>query len=110
MTDFWSRLGKAVPKKGYAKKGKAIDKKISAASRSAARKRKANVAQPKKEKPQKKQAAPVRKVKGTATWKYRDIKQTREGFQKAVAQYQAQGLETRVDGTGSGYVIYTRSK
>lgn len=111
MADFWGMLGKAVPKKGYSKYGKSIDKKVTHASKSAARKRKSNVARLKKEKAQK--LAPKRaKTPKEKPLKWRPHS-TFQNKEKALAWARTlkekDGYPTRVDGTGRGYQVWIKS-
>ena len=111
MADFWGMLGKSVPKKGYSKYGKSIDKKVTRASKSAARKRKSNVAQLKKEKAQKARVSQkASKPKPEPKWHpVRTYQNKQQALSAAESLRKAQGCPTRVDGTARGYQVWIKS-
>jgi hypothetical protein len=111
MADFWGMLGKSIPKKGYSKYGKSIDRKVSRVSKSAAKKRKANVARLKKEKAQK--IAPKRaktpKEKPLKWRPYKTFKDREIAFREARLLREHDNYQTRVDGTARGYQVWIKS-
>ena len=110
MADFWGKLGNSIPKKGYSKYGKSIDKKVTRASKSAARKRKAHISKIKKSfasKPQKVQKAS--KPKPEPKWHpVRTYQSKQQALSAAESLRKAQGCPTRVDGTARGYQVWIK--
>ena len=104
MADFWGMLGKSIPKKGYSKYGKSIDRKVRRVAKSAARKRKASgrikaqkVRQESKPKPEPKWH-PVRTYQSKS-----------QALAAAESLRKSKGCPTRVDGTARGYQVWIKS-
>jgi len=97
MADFWGKLGNSIPKKGYSKYGKSIDRKLKVKRR----KHKAS-------KPQKAQKAS--KPKPEPKWHpVRTYQSKQQALSAAESLRKAQGCPTRVDGTGRGYQVWIKS-
>ena len=99
MADFWGMLGKSIPKKGYSKYGKSIDRKLKV-------KRRKHKPVPVKSAPKQVKMAKEKPLKWRPDKTFKDRE---AAFKWARTLKEKDGYQTRVDGTGRGYQVWIKS-
>ena len=99
MADFWGMLGKSIPKKGYSKYGKSLDRKLKV-------KRRKRKPAPRKPAPKQAKMAKEKPLK----WRpFKTFDSREKAFSMAKHLKETDGYQTRVDGTGRGYQVWIKS-
>jgi hypothetical protein len=105
MADFWGKLGNAIPKKGYSKYGKSIDRKLKP------KRRKHKPAPRKPVATKNKQKSNIRfPGERDAKWRpYLTFTSREKAFSMAKHLKETDGYPTRVDGIAGGYQVWIKS-